>query len=160
MSTSKYNKEWAAQYYLDNKEHIKSRNAKWRAANKDRMAVLQKRYKTVDNPTYVAYAERRFGHGLWISAKHNAANQNLEFNIEDDDIIIPTHCPYLGTPITKIYGGGHLATNASIDRIDPSKGYIKGNVQIISRKANRMKNNANIEELKEFARNVLKHHPD
>ena len=37
---------------------------------------------------------------------------------------------------------------ASIDRKDSSKGYVKGNVAIISRRANLLKNNATIAELK------------
>ena len=43
----------------------------------------------------------------------------------------------------------------SIDRIDSNKGYIKGNVRIISLRANMMKNDANLQELEEFCKNVL-----
>ena len=39
----------------------------------------------------------------------------------------------------------------SLDRIDPNKGYVKGNVQVISRLANIMKSNASPEELRAFA---------
>jgi hypothetical protein len=93
-------------------------------------------------------------------AKTTAKTKNLEFNLKIDDIQIPTHCKYLGIELTKILGNGVVWSNCSIDRIDSSKGYIKGNVEIISRKANSMKNMATQEELVVFAQNILKMHKD
>lgn len=46
----------------------------------------------------------------------------------------------------------------SVDRINSKLGYIKGNVQVISNKANRMKNDASIEELLIFSKNAIKMH--
>lgn len=89
-------------------------------------------------------------------AKETAKRKNLEFNLTEKDIILQTHCKYLGIPLTNILGQGVIWDNYSIDRIDSSKGYIKGNVEIISRKANTMKNMASQEELLIFARNILK----
>jgi hypothetical protein len=44
----------------------------------------------------------------------------------------------------------------SFDRIDPTKGYIKGNVQIVSQRANRIKSNSTLEEFEEMAYNWRK----
>jgi hypothetical protein len=41
--------------------------------------------------------------------------------------------------MTYIAGHGRIPTNISIDRIDSSKGYIRGNVQFVCDVANRMK---------------------
>ena len=54
-------------------------------------------------------------------------------------------------------GAGAFAPDApSADRIDPRKGYVRGNIQVISMKANAMKANATPEELRSFALWVLK----
>jgi len=56
---------------------------------------------------------------------------------------IPVKCPILNIPL--IYKGG--GNSPSLDRIDSSLGYIKGNVHIISNRANRIKNDATVDEL-------------
>lgn len=58
-------------------------------------------------------------------------------------------CPILGV---KFSSENRTNDNSmTLDRIDPNKGYIKGNVQFISHKANRMKSNATPDELVKFA---------
>ena len=74
---------------------------------------------------------------MWDSAKSRATEKGREFNIELSDIVIPDFCPVLGVPMDR----------PSLDRIDSSKGYVKGNVRVISHRANMLKNNATIEEL-------------
>ena len=79
-----------------------------------------------------------------------AKELGFDFNISEEDVIIPTHCPILGVEL--VLNEGKLAGNsASLDRIDSSKGYVKGNVWVISHKANAMKSNATLAELKLFA---------
>lgn len=58
------------------------------------------------------------------------------------------HCSILGVPL--LFGGtGKIQDNsASIDRFDTSKGYTENNVWIISHKANRMKSDATLTEIK------------
>ena len=74
---------------------------------------------------------------MWNSAKSRATEKGREFNIKLSDIVIPDLCPVLGVPMDR----------PSLDRIDSSKGYAKGNVRVISHRANMLKNNATIEEL-------------
>lgn len=88
------------------------------------------------------------------SARKRAIAKNLPFDIDTEYIrsITPSHCPVFGTKlewsIRRGDAGHSLPNSPSLDRIDPSKGYVKGNVWIISHKANTIKSNASHEELK------------
>ena len=93
---------------------------------------------------------------IYGRAKQSAKEKNLEFNLDVDDIIIPEYCPLLNLKLTFTFTSENRESYYSIDRIDSSKGYIKGNVQIMSLKANTMKNSATNEELVTFAKNVLR----
>ncbi len=95
---------------------------------------------------------------LFNSCKSNAKRKGLEFDLEIEDVVIPTHCIYLGWELTNTSNQGRVDTNASIDRIDSSKGYTKDNIIIISDLANKMKNSSTMEQLLTFARNVIKLH--
>ncbi len=97
--------------------------------------------------------------GLLISAKARAKKNNLPFNLEINDIIIPEFCPLLEIPLERksytIERTGFLPNSPSMDKIIPELGYVKGNIMIISMKANAMKYNASLNELKTFAKNIL-----
>lgn len=95
---------------------------------------------------------------LWFRAKQNAKESNYEFNLDVEDIVIPKFCPYLQIRLETDYKYRYSDNYYSIDRIDSSKGYVKGNVQVISRLANTMKSNATIEQLKIFSESVLRYH--
>lgn len=83
--------------------------------------------------------------------RKSAQKRKREFNLTIEDIVIPEVCPYLKTPFTK----DDTKYCLSVDRIDSTKGYIKGNVQFISKLANQMKSCATPEELVNFCRTVL-----
>lgn len=97
---------------------------------------------------------------LWEMAKARALKNNLEFTIKRSDIVIPKYCAYLGYRLTNIVQQGAVKTNVSLDRIDNTKGYVPGNIEVISSLANRMKNTATPEELVVFAWNVLTKYAD
>lgn len=85
-------------------------------------------------------------------AKYRAKKKGVPFNLELEDIVIPARCPVLDIPLMVNEGGAHSACHSpSLDRIDPEKGYVKGNVIVISTKANRIKNDATPEELLKVA---------
>jgi hypothetical protein len=78
-------------------------------------------------------------------AKLRAKKFGLEFNLTKYDIKIPPVCPILNIPLVIEAGQGHLPGAPSLDRIDNSKGYIKGNVAVISHRANTLKSDITIE---------------
>lgn len=86
---------------------------------------------------------------LWRKAKRRAEKEGLLFDIEVTDVVIPKLCPVFGIPIGPLMGQNN---GASIDRIEPDKGYTKGNIVVISRRANTLKGNATIHELIDLAR--------
>jgi len=88
------------------------------------------------------WQERTTEQSLLATAKFRAKKKNLQFNLELSDIIVPEVCPILGVPITT---GWHAP---SLDRIRPERGYTKGNVQVISKRANTLKNNMTLDELR------------
>lgn len=86
-----------------------------------------------------------------------ALKHNLPFNLEVSDIIIPDVCPILGISIKENKGkSGAYKNSISIDKIEPTKGYTKGNIQIMSQLANQMKGAATPEELLTFAHYIIK----
>lgn len=80
-------------------------------------------------------------------AKNRAAKKDLAFDIAINDIVIPSHCPILNIPL--YVGIDKPGPNSpTLDRIDNTIGYTHNNIQVISAKANIMKSNATIVELK------------
>lgn len=62
---------------------------------------------------------------------------------------MPIYCPVLGI---KLVPGGQIKDHSpSLDRIDNTKGYVKGNVHVISDRANRLKSDGTPEELMKVA---------
>ena len=80
----------------------------------------------------------------FYAAKSRAKDKGLAFTITIDDVIIPDRCPVFGVE----FDYSDRLLTPSLDRIVNEKGYVKGNVQVISMKANMLKNNSTIEELK------------
>lgn len=96
------------------------------------------------NPLYNRAREK------YSEIKKRAHAKGLEFNLTTDYIRAmleeTTVCPVLGIELT-IGKEDWFDNSPSIDRLDNTKGYVPGNVFVISGRANRIKNNATVEEL-------------
>lgn len=83
----------------------------------------------------------------WRNLRKRAKHQGTNFNLPFNSIEWPTHCPVLGYLLDYNCKGYRRANSPSFDRINPSLGYIRGNVLIISMRANEIKTNASVGEL-------------
>jgi hypothetical protein len=79
-------------------------------------------------------------------AKHRAKLLNLPFDLTPDDITIPERCPLLGIVLKPEKTKARWCA-PSLDRIIPELGYVKGNVMVVSQRANVLKRDASLEEL-------------
>ena len=82
---------------------------------------------------------------LLAAIKQRAKKKDIPFDLELSDLTPPNYCPVLGLKLE--YGHSNRDSSPSVDRIDNSKGYTKDNIIIVSCKANRIKNNASIDDL-------------
>jgi len=93
-------------------------------------------------------------HWILRSKRGNKRKQRAELSIEYYKSLIVDTCPYLNLKLTYDNFEGRMPDNyATLDKIDPSKGYVEGNVQIVSFRANTLKSNATLEELKLIVKN-------
>ena len=118
---------------------------------KERKQQWQEEHKSKSVLTEEQYLKEMLRH-----AKDRATKAGLPFNLELEDLVIPEKCPILETPISwrNSIRWQHPENVPSIDKIVPDKGYVKGNVCIISMMANTMKQNASIEQLLTFCKNM------
>lgn len=117
----------ADQYHYICKSCRNARSAKWRQ----------------NNPAKV----------LLNRARRRARRKGIPFEITTRDIRIPNYCPVLGIPLEVGAESGH-DSSPSLDRIDPDLGYVPGNVQVISNRANTLKSNASSEEMAAIVRHL------
>ena len=81
---------------------------------------------------------------LYKLAKARAKRLNREFTITVSDVeaVNTDCCPLLRIPIKRYYLSGknkqRYNDSKSLDRIDPTKGYIPGNIRVISWRANNL----------------------
>jgi hypothetical protein len=83
--------------------------------------------------------------------KSCAKTRGVEADFTIEDIDIPEECPIL----KRKFIPKHRWYGYSLDRVDNSKGYLPGNIKVISILANVMKNSATEQDLINFSENII-----
>jgi hypothetical protein len=141
--------------YTRNGECVECRNE---YAKKKRQARgLKKRGRPRKNPDCVIKHERRWpkypspvcDFDRWVLRIKKAHKERRFLAYKYFLSLRKTHCPLLNIELNYGLFEGRTVPDsyATLDKIDPSKGYVIGNLQILSHRANTLKNNATIEEL-------------
>lgn len=162
-----YHRNWLKNLPEEDKKRRLEKQAEWRRKDKEanpdkyrnHYSKFGKKYYEENKEAACAYGssyvkeDRRKDPKkyLWKGARDRAKQKGLDFNIEVNDIFIPELCPILGFKLESYSRQGGGFNSPSIDRIVPSLGYVKGNIQVISSKANRMKSDATLGELRMFS---------
>ena len=143
-------KEQRQLYRQNNPEKVREREKLYRQNNLEKVRERERLYSH-NNLEKARERNRLYCHNnrekkMLYGARARSKQKDLPFNIEEIDIMIPTICPVLGIPISP--GEGKPRPNSpSLDRIIPEKGYVKGNIVVISSKANTIKSDATPEEI-------------
>lgn len=143
------------EYYQEHKEAIKAKAREYYHANKEKTLANVQKYREENREEIKEkgreYYKRKLKNRLFNAARSRSKSHGYEFDIELDDLIIPEVCPLLGIQMEVNKRGSTKATSFSLDRIDSSRGYVKGNVWIISMLANSMKSSSTFEQFQMMA---------
>lgn len=143
---------------IHNTPEARERRRLRRAERRNNVEGLREREKQTDLNRIITN-EDAYKKYMIRSAKRRALLKGIPFDIDYTDIHIPEYCPLLGIKLNKHIGeGGRIFDDSpSLDKIVPELGYIKGNVWVISDRANRIKSNASLEELQLIVNNLKDH---
>ncbi len=133
-----YLKRERARYYRDHEKRLEQNRKSWNKYGAQRNAEQRKRH--TENPI----------RQMLINARGRAKRKGLEFNLTALDISVPAVCPVLGIPLF-ITPGRVTDNSPSLDRVDNLKGYVRGNVIVVSFRANTIKTSATVEEMRMVA---------
>lgn len=139
------------------KEEFDLRKAKEKAYQSRVAAERKARYHS--DPEFKAefrkkvskYRRADYRPDMLARAKRRAEDLSLPFDLTKDDVPLTTHCPVFGFAFEP--GRGKVCmTTPTLDRIIPELGYVKGNVIVVSFKANLIKSSATPEEIMKVAK--------
>jgi hypothetical protein len=87
---------------------------------------------------------------LLSNSRQRAKRAGIEHTLKREHVVIPDTCPVFGIPLQREDVSTWLHA-PSLDRIDNTRGYVPDNVIVVSRRANILKRDATVEELRALA---------
>jgi hypothetical protein len=86
---------------------------------------------------------------MYRLVKRHAREKGVPFDLSPEDIFIPEFCPVLGIKLSPP-GDGLKDSSPTVDRLIASKGYVRGNIAVISSRADRIKSDATLAEFEKI----------
>lgn len=140
-SFKKKQAEYVRRYRERHPDRASETVRKWRKKNKDTINKRRRVYRSKNQLQFLLY-----------EAKLRAKKRGIEFSITINDIpSMGSACPLLGHPFSAPEAG-RTPFSPSLDRIDSSRGYVKGNVWVVGARANCIKNDATADEHEKIAK--------
>ena len=141
-------------YYVAHAEQRIAEAKQYRIENSEQI-LKQKREYYIQNSKEILERERQFRLNkreeyLLRKARERAKRLGLDFDLTKEDIVIPDVCPVLGIPFVS-GSAGFYDNTPTVDRLIPELGYVKGNINVISWRANHIKTDSTVEELRAVA---------
>jgi hypothetical protein len=110
----------------------------------------QKKIESWGRDSWILDDLSRAQHLKFVRKRQNVRQTGHEWNLNLEDVQWNSHCPILGIELD-YFAESTQENSPSFDRTDASKGYVRGNVIIVSWRANRIKNNGTAEEHRRIA---------
>ena len=147
-----YKRNYHAGYHIRAKVEISARRKARYAVNKDKLLAKHRVLHAKNGAQWEATrrAKRRANPipNMLQMAKHRAKVSGLEFCLTPGDVVIPAVCPVFSVPLV-VGASKSNRYSPTIDRIDNSKGYVPGNIVVVSFRANTIKSDATLAELRQ-----------
>lgn len=140
---------WRTAYLSGRRVQVSKQNSRYRATRKEELNEKNRalRRSRKQDPEVAPFWVRR---KMLRDAHKRAKARGTRFDLVLDDIPAPSRCPVFGVPLNWLRSTPG-ADSPSLDRIVNSEGYVRGNVWVISRRANSIKHDATPRELRVVA---------
>jgi hypothetical protein len=135
-------------YRENNRKAVLAREREWYQEHKDQEQARR-------TETTKRWCRNNPLKALVKNARSRSKKLGIPFDIDVEDLTLPSHCEILGIPI--ILNSPDKQNSPSLDRIVPALGYVRGNVRVISTRGNILKNGHTLETL-ELVRSYIARH--